>query len=107
MAMLNYWTRSALTYRVPLTPLPPQAVLPLVLSMFYANVYTLGGSLLIMGVYGYAAYKGRTPLWGLRRLRSWLRAGRIHARTDSYRRRIASNEMLADLDFGRIGERIA
>lgn len=97
--MSSYWPRTGRTYRIPGTPLPPQAGAPMVLALFHFSWWTVGIALAVCAVFGYAAYKNRTIAWALRRLRSKMRSGVLAARPRLYRQRFTYDQQLSDIDF--------
>ncbi|TAL65750.1 MAG: hypothetical protein EPN79_11260 [Burkholderiaceae bacterium] len=101
---MNNWPRTGRSYKIPGTPLPPQAGAPLVLILFHLSLLTLGLALAVCAVFSYASFKNRTILWAARRIRSKLRGGVIAARPRLYRRRFTMNEQLSDIDFNHWGK---
>jgi hypothetical protein len=97
--MSRSWPRTGKAYRIPGTPLPPQAGAPMVLALFHFSWWTVGIALAVCAVFGYASYKNRTILWAIRRLRSKMRSGVLAARPRFYRQRFTFDQPLAELDF--------
>lgn len=101
----SYWPRTGKSYRIPGTPLPPQAGAPMVLALFHFSWWTLAIAFGVCALFGYAAYKNRTILWALRRLRSKMRSGIVAARPRFYRQRFTFDQQLGDIDFRKWGKK--
>ena len=101
----SYWPRTGKSYRIPGTPLPPQAGAPMVLALLYFSWWTRVIAIAVCAIFGYASYKNRTILWALRRLRSKMRSGVIAARPRFYRQRFTFDQQLGDIDFREWGKK--
>ncbi len=81
------WSLATNKVRIPYTPLPASASIPLVFTLFHARLWTLAMTLLVVLLFLVLHMRRRNAMWLWRRMRSRMRAGIVYARPIWFRRR--------------------
>lgn len=97
--MLATWPKTALSTKLPGTPIHSSAMLPLLLMMMHIRLWTFILALVFIVVLTVMRQKGRTITWMFRRLKSNLRGGRVAARPVFYVRRMSRIEGFDTLQY--------
>jgi len=86
--MAAEWTNAVRGVRFLWLPIPAYSSLTVLLWIMHAKVWTLLLAIFVIGVLTYLYLRGRSVPWVIRRFKSTLRGGVVHARPLWYRRRV-------------------
>ena len=81
------WPWATNKVRIPYTPLPASASIPLVFTLFHVRLWTFAMTCAVMVVFLLLHLRRRNAMWLWRRMRSKMRSGIVYARPVWYRRR--------------------
>ena len=84
---MEHWISCSRPMRLPFTPVPAVAVLPMVLIIVWPRMWTFCVLLAIVAVLTLLRIKGRTTTWIYQRFFGFMRQGKVRARPLWYRRR--------------------
>jgi predicted membrane protein len=97
--MSAYWVKSALPPRM--GPMPAWVVIPMPYMLFNFGVVSIAIVLITLALAIYLTSKGRTMMWTIRRIRTFLRNHKTDARPLGYRRAVSMDVAMHDFNFER------